>query len=170
MNVDSPRERWSAAPTRVKIRSKIDSSAFDAGTNEPACARSTAVATWRRYVDLPPMFGPVTTRIRFSGREVAVVRDERLLAAHGLDDRMACVGQAEPRARGEFRAHPPPGSGGFREARGDVDRRDARGDGRDAWPARREIAQQLAVDPALDLADPLFRSEDLLFELLQGRA
>jgi hypothetical protein len=67
MNVDSPRDRWSAAPTLVKMRSNTDISAFEAGTNEPACARRTAVATWRRYVDLPPMFGPVTTRIRFSG-------------------------------------------------------------------------------------------------------
>ena len=30
-----------------------------AGTNEPACAIRQISAVWRRYVDFPPMFGPV---------------------------------------------------------------------------------------------------------------
>ena len=35
-----------------------------AGTNEPSCASTTISAFWRRKVDLPAMFGPVTTRMR----------------------------------------------------------------------------------------------------------
>ena len=42
----------------------------------------------------------------FLRREVAVVRDERLLSAHRLDDRMARVGQAEARAGGQSAAGP----------------------------------------------------------------
>ena len=63
MNVDSPRARLSAAPTRVKIRSTMPTRARRAGTNEPTWASSAIWATWRRNVDLPAMLGPVTTRI-----------------------------------------------------------------------------------------------------------
>ena len=33
----------------------------EAGTKHPECARTTSTATCRRYVLLPPPFGPVTT-------------------------------------------------------------------------------------------------------------
>ena len=61
MNVDCPRARLSAAPIRAKIRSMIGRVASRAGTNDPACAIRTMMAVCRRYVDLPPMFGPVNT-------------------------------------------------------------------------------------------------------------
>ena len=59
MNVESPRDRLSAAPTRVNTRSHTPIVAAFAGTNEPICASSAICATCRMYVDLPAMFGPV---------------------------------------------------------------------------------------------------------------
>ena len=56
-----PRTSESDAPTRVKMRSVRPIVADTAGTNEPACARRTRSAFCLRYVDLPPMFGPVRT-------------------------------------------------------------------------------------------------------------
>ena len=72
MNVDSPRASWSEAPTRVKMRSKMPRRAFEAGTNEPAWLRRTISATWRRYVDFPPMFGPVMTWMPLRSRTMSV--------------------------------------------------------------------------------------------------
>src|SRR5207249_1272135 len=64
--------RLSLAPTRVKMRSASPISASAAGTKLPICASSVISATCRRYVDLPPMLGPVTTRTcSASGSSVA---------------------------------------------------------------------------------------------------
>src|SRR6266576_2581579 len=49
----------SEAPTRANSRSTTGSFAVRAGTNEPACAMRQSSAVCRRYVDFPPMFGPV---------------------------------------------------------------------------------------------------------------
>ena len=61
MKVDCPRAMLSDAPTRAKMRSTRASLASRAGTNDPICAIRHSSAVWRRYVDLPPMFGPVST-------------------------------------------------------------------------------------------------------------
>jgi hypothetical protein len=61
MKVDWPRAMLSDAPTRAKIRSTIPSLASRAGTNYPACAINAMSAVCRKYVDFPPMFGPVNT-------------------------------------------------------------------------------------------------------------
>ena len=66
MNVDWPPAMSSLAPTRVNTRSTRRRSALAAGTKLPACARTTARATWRMYVDFPLMFGPVRTAKRRS--------------------------------------------------------------------------------------------------------
>ena len=63
MNVLRPRARSSLAPTRVNTRSTTPIVAASAGMNDPVCAMTTSVATWRMYVDLPAMLGPVTTMI-----------------------------------------------------------------------------------------------------------
>ena len=63
MNVLCPRDSSSLAPTRAKIRSAMPISARVAGTKLPICARSVSSATWRMYVLLPAMFGPVISRI-----------------------------------------------------------------------------------------------------------
>ena len=59
MNVDSPLEILSDAPTRVKILSIMPISADSAGTKQPVCARSTIRAVCLRSALLPAMFGPV---------------------------------------------------------------------------------------------------------------
>ena len=51
----------SLVPTRVKIASTGGALKNVAGTKHPECARTTSTATCRRYVLLPPPFGPVTT-------------------------------------------------------------------------------------------------------------
>ena len=63
MNVDSPCEMLSDAPTRVNILSTYPMEAEAAGTKHPACARMTIKAVWRRSADLPAMFGPVIMMI-----------------------------------------------------------------------------------------------------------
>jgi hypothetical protein len=67
MNVERPPARSSAAPIRVKIWSSGPRRAALAGTNEPTCAISAMSATWRMYVDLPPMLGPVISNSRRVG-------------------------------------------------------------------------------------------------------
>ena len=59
MNVDSPSEMLSEAPTRVKILSTTPIVAASAGTKHPICAMSAIRAVWRSRADLPLMFGPV---------------------------------------------------------------------------------------------------------------
>ena len=65
MNVLCPYATSSDAPMRVKIRSVIAILADAAGTKLPICAISAINATWRIYVLLPAMFGPVMTIVRF---------------------------------------------------------------------------------------------------------
>ena len=62
MKVERPLRRSSLAPTRVKIRSINPIRAFSAGTKQPDWARILTNATVRKYVDLPPMFGPVMSK------------------------------------------------------------------------------------------------------------
>src|SRR5579875_3921030 len=62
-NVERPRARLSEAPMRVKMRSTRGKRASVAGTKLPICAMMTMSAAWRRYVDFPPMLGPVMSRI-----------------------------------------------------------------------------------------------------------
>ena len=64
MKVERPRARSSEAPTRENSRSTTPIRARSAGTYDPACASSTISAFWRKNVDLPAIFGPVTTAIR----------------------------------------------------------------------------------------------------------
>ena len=69
-------------------------------------------AFWRRKVDLPPMFGPVSSQIApclavFLRRQVAVVGDERasgLTPQRLLDDRMAAAFDLEGEAVVDGRA------------------------------------------------------------------
>ena len=67
MNVERPRARSSDAPTRENKRSTAPMCADFAGTYEPICAMTVISAFWRRNVDLPAMFGPVTSQMRASG-------------------------------------------------------------------------------------------------------
>ena len=53
-----------------KLREVID--ALAAGTNEPICARIAISAFWRRKVDLPPIFGPVTSHSAPPERSVSL--------------------------------------------------------------------------------------------------
>jgi len=46
-------------------------SARDAGTNIPIWQRSADIATWRMYVDFPPMLGPVMTTRRPSSGDIS---------------------------------------------------------------------------------------------------
>ena len=89
MNVESPPLRSSCAPIRVKMRSHTPIVASSAGTYEPICASSTMLAVWRRYVDLPAMFGPVRTMIRALSSRLHVVGHEPAGAEHALHQRMA---------------------------------------------------------------------------------
>ena len=59
MNVDSPSEMLSDAPTRVKILSTTPIWADSAATKLPICASSTLSAVERSRADLPDMLGPV---------------------------------------------------------------------------------------------------------------
>ena len=63
MKVDSPPERLSEAPTRVKILSVRGMSAPSAGMKLPICAMSVMSAVWRSNALLPLMFGPVRMMI-----------------------------------------------------------------------------------------------------------
>ena len=67
MKVERPRARSSEAPTRLNSRSTTPMRADAAGTGSPAWARITASAVCRRKVDLPAMFGPVSSITRRSG-------------------------------------------------------------------------------------------------------
>ena len=67
MNVERPRARSSAAPTLENSRSTTPIRADRAGTGSPAWASSAISAFCRRYVDLPAMFGPVSSNTRRSG-------------------------------------------------------------------------------------------------------
>ncbi len=64
MKVERPRARLSEAPMRVKMRSINGNCALSAGTNEPSWAINAIRAACLRYVDLPPILGPVITAIR----------------------------------------------------------------------------------------------------------
>ncbi len=64
MKVERPAARSSPAPTRENSRSTMPICAASAGTKAPACARIAISAFWRRKVDLPAMFGPVTSHRR----------------------------------------------------------------------------------------------------------
>ncbi len=66
INVDSPLERLSEAPTRVKILSMMPMLADSAGTKEPIWAMSTMRAVCRSRADLPAMLGPVMMMICWS--------------------------------------------------------------------------------------------------------
>src|SRR3546814_4182064 len=59
MKVDSPEERLSEAPTRVKSLSTHPILAEAAGTKEPAWLISTMSAVCRKIADLPAILGPV---------------------------------------------------------------------------------------------------------------
>ncbi len=67
MNVLWPRLSSSVAPTRANRRSTTPIRALLAGTKLPICARIAIRATWRMYVLLPAMFGPVIRTIEASG-------------------------------------------------------------------------------------------------------
>ena len=62
-NVERPRERSSPAPMRVNTLWSAPRRIDAAGTKLPACAITAIVATWRMYVDLPAMLGPVMSMI-----------------------------------------------------------------------------------------------------------
>lgn len=72
MNVLRFRKRSSFAPTREKIASTMPIRAADAGTKEPVWARMAIKAVCRNSVDLPAMFGPVTTWRGLSAANVTV--------------------------------------------------------------------------------------------------
>lgn len=59
MNVLTPLVWMSLAPTLVMIASTIGILAYEHGTYDPICANNTHMATYRIYVDLPPILGPV---------------------------------------------------------------------------------------------------------------
>ena len=59
INVDSPSEMLSEAPTRVNILSTRPIRAESAGTKLPICAMSVIRAVWRSNADLPAILGPV---------------------------------------------------------------------------------------------------------------
>ena len=128
------------------------------------------MATCRRYVDFPPMFGPVTSRIRRSGER------SQSLGMNGSSRRRRSTSGWRPSTierRGVLRelADAPNDSkpsGDLREARRDVELRDDGRRGRDPLPRLRQLRQQRRVEPRLDLADPVLGAEDLLLELLQG--
>ena len=92
MNVDWPRAMLSDAPTRAKMRSTSGSFASRAGTNDPACAIRQSSAVCRRYVDLPPMFGPGQDHQLASwSRSASMSFGTNELAGVPLDDRVAPV-------------------------------------------------------------------------------
>ena len=63
INVDSPKEMLSEAPTRVNILSTTPIDADFAGTKEPICAISTISAVCLNKADLPDILGPVIMMI-----------------------------------------------------------------------------------------------------------
>ncbi len=63
INVDSPSDILSEAPTRVNILSTNPIVADSAGTKEPICASKTIRAVCRSSADLPAIFGPVIISI-----------------------------------------------------------------------------------------------------------
>lgn len=58
MNVETPFNWLSPAPTRAKMQSTMDTSADSHGTKHPIWAMSTITPVCRIYVDLPPILGP----------------------------------------------------------------------------------------------------------------
>ena len=123
MKVERPWAMSSEAPTREKTRSMTPMRALSAGTKLPICARMAISAFWRRKVDLPPMFGPVTSQSA-PPRQVGVVGDEGLALGLdvGLDHRMAAArdGEIERIDRSAGRQKLRVG-GEMREAGGDVE-------------------------------------------------
>ncbi len=63
MNVDSPSEMLSEAPTRVNTLSTMPICAESAATKQPVWAMITFSAVWRSRADLPDMLGPVIMSI-----------------------------------------------------------------------------------------------------------
>ena len=63
IKVDTPLTWLSPAPTLARTLSITLSSAFSHGTKQPICAIRAITPTWRMNVDLPPIFGPVETRV-----------------------------------------------------------------------------------------------------------
>ena len=62
--VDWPARIRSLAPRRVKMRSMGDRRTLSPGTKHPSCAMMDTTQQHRSSVDLPPMFGPVSSSIR----------------------------------------------------------------------------------------------------------
>ena len=63
INVDSPVERLSLAPTLVKTLSTSPMRARSAGTKQPIWAMIAMRAVWRSKADLPDILGPVIITI-----------------------------------------------------------------------------------------------------------
>ena len=127
MNVLWLRLRSSVAPTRANRRSTTPILARLAGTKLPTCAMIAISATWRIYVLLPAMLGPVIKRIEpgiaaqvnVVGHEIAGRQDRvehGMAAGLDLEDRLgddlrassSRDGRPARRARPAHRAVPAP--------------------------------------------------------------
>ncbi len=165
-NVDSPRTSESDAPTRVKMRSQSPTRAEDAGTNEPACARRTRIAFCLRYVDLPPMFGPVrTTTWDPSPPEGGVVRHERLARAQSLDDGVPAALDGEDGLLDEARTRPAGAAGDARERDERVEEPEPRRRREDAAGSAHDLADDLEEQLELARGEPGVGRAQLLVDL-----
>ena len=154
---------------RVKMRSTTPMRALAAGTKLPTCASSTISATCRRYVDLPAMFGPVSTTIwRSAAVERRVVGHEAALAQRALDHRVAPVLDHDDVAVVDLGAHVAVARRRLRQAGVHVDLATMRA-APSASAQRRQLRADLPEQRRLQLADRLARAQDAFFQLLQPR-
>ena len=169
MNVDCPRAMLSDAPTLAKMRSTIGSFASLAGTNEPICASSGRSAVCRRYVDLPPMFGPGEDH-ELPGRavEVDVVGHERA-GRESLDHGMAGVGDEELVTLVHVRFRVVRDGGGFRQGRQDVECGQRAGRVLNPRRLRADAGSEPLEDLELALEDSFVGAEHLRLILLERR-
>ena len=90
---------------RVKMRSTTPSVIALAGTNEPICAMIASRPVWRRYVDLPPMFGPVSRMKRCVASLQAQIVGHEVRVQNRFHHRMAPVFDRDDALFNEGRAH-----------------------------------------------------------------
>jgi hypothetical protein len=172
MKVERPRARSSAAPTRLNSGRRRRYAPSAAGTKAPACARTAISAFWRRKVDLPAMFGPVTSQTGRASSPSAELRRSRwrrrpgaLPAQGALDHRMAAALIAKAR-RGVDRGRVQSPSIGQRgEAGGDVEFRQRPRAGGEARAPRPDGLAQRVEDGEFEVERPGAGVGDLRFEV-----
>ena len=123
-------------------------------------------ALCRMKVDLPPMFGPVMSHMRFLFRELEVVGDEGSVESP-FHDRMPAAFYADALAFGEFGRPVVERIGALREVHEDVDLGHRQGAFLQLRQTRAEDVQNLLVERLLPCQRPLACPQHPVLEALQ---